>query len=101
MQKEIDQLHAEVRAHRERVLATQAAVERSEVTGSADNGAVVVRLHGTGRLVEVVIDPQAMRQYNATDLGAAVVAAVDDGMRRLNVTTWRQFTPMLTGDPER
>jgi DNA-binding YbaB/EbfC family protein len=98
MQKEIADLLAEVEAHRGRVLDIQREVDRMEITGTAGGGEVTVRLRGTGRVIEVVIDPQAMRRYDARDLGAMITDAVNDGVGRLGEASRRRFAP-FGGEP--
>ena len=99
MQKEIADLLAEVDAHRERVLDIQREVERMEIRGSAGAGEVIVRLRGDGRVIEVVIDSQALRRYDPRDLGALIADAVNDGIGRLGEASRRRFAPLL-GDGE-
>jgi DNA-binding YbaB/EbfC family protein len=95
MEKEIEDLLAQVHAHQERVLDVQRAVDRMEITAAAGDGDVTVRLRGTGRVIEIVIDPQAMRRYDAQELGAVVADAVNDGVRRLGEASRQRFAPML------
>ncbi len=94
MEREIADLVAGVSAQRERVLGVQRAVERMEIGGSAADGDVTVRLAGTGRVIEVVIDPRALHRYDARELGEIVTEAVNDGTRRLGEAYRRQ----LSGD---
>jgi DNA-binding protein YbaB len=95
MEKEIEDLLAEVHAQRERVMEVQRSVERMEITGSAGNGEVTVRLKGTGQLTEVSIDPQAYRRYDAETVGCLVVEAANDGLRRLGEASRRRFEPII------
>jgi DNA-binding protein YbaB len=95
MEKEIEDLLAEVQGHADRVLEIQRSVERMEITGYAAGGEVSARLTGTGRFSEVLIDPQALRRYDAATLGSLVVEAVNDGLRRLTEASRRQFEPLI------
>ncbi|WP_088289011.1 YbaB/EbfC family nucleoid-associated protein [Kineosporia sp. A_224] len=52
------------------------------VTGQAGNGMVSVTVRGTGQITDISIDPDAVRYYDAGTLGAVVLEAVNDGVRR-------------------
>ncbi|MBI4944301.1 MAG: YbaB/EbfC family nucleoid-associated protein [Actinobacteria bacterium] len=54
----------------------------STVTGRAGNGMVNVTVRGTGQITDISIDPDAVRYYDAGTLGAVVLEAVNDGVRR-------------------
>jgi nucleoid-associated protein EbfC len=95
MEKEIEDLLADIAAQRERVLDIQRSVERMEITGYAGGGDVTARLRGTGEFAEVCIDPQAVRRYGVEAVGGLVAEAVNDALRKLGDASRRRFAPML------
>jgi DNA-binding protein YbaB len=96
VEQEIERLLADIHAQRERVLEIQRSVQRMEFAGQAAGGEVTVRVRGTGELIEVCIDPPALRRYDADTLGGLVVEAVNDALHRLADAGRRRFGPMLT-----
>jgi DNA-binding protein YbaB len=94
MEPEIEKLLADLSDYQQQVLAEQKALETTEFTAVAGDGDVVVRLRGTGRLTEVRIDPPALRRYDADELGALIVEAVNAGTARVLETGRQRFAPM-------
>jgi DNA-binding YbaB/EbfC family protein len=95
MDKEIEDLLAGIDVQHERVMRIQRTVERMEITGYAGNGEVTVKLRGTAELTEVYLDPQLLRRSDPETVGQLVVQAVNDGMRRLNEVSRREFEPII------
>jgi DNA-binding protein YbaB len=65
---------------------------------SVADGDVLVRLLGTGRLAEIRIDPPAMRRYDAEELGALIVEAVNAGTARVLQAGQERFAPLLADE---
>ncbi|HKT04812.1 MAG TPA: YbaB/EbfC family nucleoid-associated protein [Rugosimonospora sp.] len=101
MDREIEDLLVDVRAQQDRVLEIQRAVERLEIVGYCPGGEVTARLRGNGRLIDLVIDPQAYRRFPPETFAALVVEAVSDGQRRLAEACRERFAPVLAEALER
>ncbi len=69
LMKQVQQLQAQMEA-------AQAELAASEVAGSAGGGLVTATVTGTGEIVSVTIDPQAVDPDDVETLGDLVVAAV-------------------------
>ncbi|BCJ49828.1 hypothetical protein Asp14428_13030 [Actinoplanes sp. NBRC 14428] len=91
----LDDLLEEVRAGTERIGELQHELETREITGYAGSGEVTVRLLGTGQFVDVSIDPDTYRRYDADTVGTLVLAAVNDGLARLQEAGREIFAPVL------
>jgi DNA-binding protein YbaB len=57
---------------------------------------VRVTIRGTGLVVDVTIDPEAVRYYDAETLGGLVLEAINDGMRRAVVSARDKFSVALS-----
>ena len=92
----IDAMVRRIQADTERVMRLRSSLETMEIIGSADRGAVTVRLLGTGRFTAIDIDPDALRSTDAQALGALVLTAVNDGLARLHERSRAMFAPQVT-----
>jgi DNA-binding protein YbaB len=95
LQFSLDGLLQEVQANTERVNEMQRDLQSREITGYAGNGEVTVRLLGTGQFVDVYLDPETVRRYDAEVIGSLVLTAVNDGLARLQEASRTIFAPML------
>lgn len=95
LQSTLQDLLDDVQANTERVNEMQRDLQSREITGYAGNGEVTVRLLGTGAFVDVFIDPDTYRRYDAETVGTLVLAAVNDGLARLQAASRTIFAPML------
>ena len=95
MTADIDGLLAQIRQQQEDVARIQRGVETMEVKGASRGNEVSVTLLGSGRFTDIAIDPEAQRRYNAEDLGAIVLEAVNDGLTKLAEATKARFAPIL------
>ncbi|MEH1059057.1 YbaB/EbfC family nucleoid-associated protein [Micromonospora sp. CPCC 206171] len=78
-----------LRAVRERVdgLAARIAALREESVEATDaTGTVTARVTGDGEVAEVYLSPQAVRDLDADQLGAACLEAVRQAQTRLSTT---------------
>lgn len=91
----MDDLLEQVRVSTERVEDLRRTMAARDITGYAGNGEVTVRLLGSGRFTEIVIDPDTIRRYGVEDVGALVLEAVNDGLRRLNEASQATFAPLI------
>lgn len=92
---EVAEMVAQLARQQEDVEQARRAVEAMVVKGGSRGHEVVATLLGTGELIEVSIDPDALRRHNAHDLGTLVTDAVTDAQRRLAQATEARFAPIF------
>ena len=92
---EVAEMVAQLARQQEDVEQARRAVEAMVVKGGSRGHEVVATMRGTGELTDVAIDPDAMRRYDAHDIGAMVTEAVTDAQRRLAKATEARFAPIL------
>lgn len=95
MEPEIEDLLAKVQEQQRRIEDIQRSVNAMSITGYAGNGEVTAKLTGGGRFTEISFDQQTMRRYDAETLGALVLEAVNDGLRRLAEASRSKFAPVI------
>lgn len=92
---EVAEMVAQLARQQEDVEQARRDVEAMLVKGGSRGHEVVATMRGTGELTEVVIDPDAIRRYDAHDIGTMVTEAVTDAQRRLAKATNERFAPVL------
>jgi nucleoid-associated protein EbfC len=92
---EVADMVAQLARQQQDVEQARLDVEAMMVKGGSRGHEVVATMRGTGELVEVTIDPDAVRRYDAHDLGGLVVEAVSEAQRRLAKATEARFAPIL------
>jgi nucleoid-associated protein EbfC len=92
---DVDALMERLRRQQEEIERIQRSVEASEVTGGSRGDEVRVTVRGNGRVMNVTIDPDAVRRYDAHELGEMVTEAVNDGLRRAAEATSAKFQPII------
>jgi DNA-binding protein YbaB len=97
MDVDVEGLLAKVREQTDQVQRIQRAVEAMQVKGNSRNNEVTVTVRGTGRFTAIDIDPEAVRRYDAHDLGDIVLEAVNDGLRKLAEASTARFAPVIEG----
>lgn len=97
MDVDVEGLLAKVRAQTDQVQRIQRAVEAMQVKGNSRNNEVTVTVRGTGRFTAIDIDPEALRRFDAHDLGDIVLEAVNDGLRKLAEASAARFAPVIEG----
>jgi DNA-binding protein YbaB len=88
-------LMAELRQQQEAVAQLRASIDALTVKGYSRGNEVAVTVKGTGKVSEIVIDPQLQRRYDAHDLGAIITEAVNDALGKLGAATSARFAPLL------
>jgi DNA-binding protein YbaB len=78
----------------EDVQRVQRDIEVMTVKGYSRQDEVTATMRGTGRFTDVTIDPDLIRQYDAYDLGAIVLEAVNDALEQLAAATAEKYAPM-------
>lgn len=75
-QPNIQQLMKQAQQLQAQMESAQAELAEAEVEGSAGGGLVTAKVTGTGEIVSVSIDPQAVDPEDVETLGDLVVAAI-------------------------
>lgn len=92
---EVAEMVAQLARQQEDVEQARRAVEAMVVKGGSHGHEVVATLLGTGQLIEVSIDPDALHRHDAHDLGTLVTDAVTDAQRRLAQATEARYAPIF------
>lgn len=92
---DVAKLMEQVRQQQQEVERIQRGVEAMEITGGSRHDEVQVTVRGNGQFTSVAIDPDALRQYDADELGKIVVEAANDALRRLAEATSARFRPLI------
>lgn len=75
-------------------------VDSKLVSGYSRGNEVTATVQGTGRFTEISIDPEALRRYDAHDIGTIVAEAANDALDRLAQLAAQRLSPVLEpGDP--
>lgn len=85
-----------LRDQQQRVDRVQHEVEALRVNGFSRMREVTAVVQGTGRIVSIAIDPDAVRRFDAYDLGEIVAEAVNDALDKLAHATRTRFASVLT-----
>ena len=84
-----------VRGQRDEIERIQRGVAAMEVTGRSRHDVVRVTVRGSGQLSNVTIDPDALSDYDADELGEIVMEAVNDGLRKVAEASRAKFQPVI------
>lgn len=95
VEQELEQALADLRDRQDRIADIQDELGGTELTGYADHGAVTVTVTGAGRFTDVQVDPAALRDYDAHELGRAVLDAINDAVDRLAEETRKRFAEVV------
>lgn len=85
----------QVRRQQEEIQQIQRGIESMEVTGGSRRGEVRVTVRGSGQLTNVTIEPGALSDYDAGQLGEFVTEAVNDGLRKVAEASSARFRPVI------
>ncbi|MCP2170159.1 YbaB/EbfC family nucleoid-associated protein [Goodfellowiella coeruleoviolacea] len=92
---EIEEMMARLQRRQQEIAQIQRGVDAMLVKGFSRASEVTATVRGTGRLVEISIDPVTVRRHDAHDIGAIVTEAVNDALDRLAAATQARFAPVL------
>ncbi|MGL5824548.1 MAG: YbaB/EbfC family nucleoid-associated protein [Nocardioides sp.] len=95
---EVARLMAEAKQQQDELAKVRDSVLATELVGSAERGAVTVKMSGGGRFTSVTIEPDAVRRFDSHVLGEVVLEAIHDAMGKLADLSKEKFGPFL-GDP--
>jgi DNA-binding YbaB/EbfC family protein len=93
----MQQLMKQAQKMQQQMLAAQAELAESEVTGTAGGGLVTATLTGAGEVRAVKIDPKAVDPDDAESLEDLVVAAIRDGARAAAELSEQKMGPLTQG----
>lgn len=91
---DISGLLAQAQAMQDQMVRAQEELANTRVQGSAGGDLVEVELSGTGELLNVVIKPEACDPEDTESLGDLIVAAVRDGMTKVQAVTAAKMPAM-------
>src|SRR3954452_22784801 len=96
-QPNMQQLMKQAQQMQKQLMAAQAELAETEVTGSAGGGMVTATMTGSGELVSLTIDPRAVDPDDVETLQDLVVAAVHDAARVAADLTQSTMGPLTSG----
>ena|SRR5438270_7964104 len=96
-QPNMQQLMKQAQQMQQQLMSAQAELGDAQVEGSAGGGLVRATMSGTGELLALQIDPQAVDPDDVETLQDLVVAAVRDGARAASELTQEKMGPLAGG----
>lgn len=96
-QPNMTQLMKQAQQMQAQMLQAQDELADAKVTGSAGGGLVTATVNGTGELLSLVIDPQAVDPDDVETLADLVVAAVRDASRAAQELAAEKMGPLAGG----
>ena len=96
-QPNMQQLMKQAQQMQQQLMSAQAELGEAQVEGSAGGGLVTATMSGTGELLSLQIDPQAVDPDDVETLQDLVVAAVRDAARAAADLTQEKMGPLAGG----
>jgi len=96
-QPNMQQLMKQAQQMQQQLMSAQAELGDAQVEGSAGGGLVRATMSGTGELLALQIDPQAVDPDDVETLQDLVVAAVRDAARAASELTQEKMGPLAGG----
>ena len=93
----MQQLMRQAQKMQQQLADAQAELAATEVDGSAGGGLVSAKVTGSGELLAITIDPQAVDPDDVETLQDLVVAAVRDATRRAGELAADKMGPLTGG----
>jgi DNA-binding YbaB/EbfC family protein len=93
----MQQLMKQAQKMQQQLTEAQAELAETQVDGSAGGGLVKATVTGSGELLSVTIDPQAVDPEDVETLQDLVVAAVRDATRRAGELASDKLGPLTGG----
>ncbi|HET6297805.1 MAG TPA: YbaB/EbfC family nucleoid-associated protein [Kribbella sp.] len=94
---DMSDLLAQAQAMQNQLMEAQANLENQEVEGSAGGGLVTALVSGTGELLSLTINPQAVDPDDTETLADLIVAAVRDASENAKEVAARAMGPLAGG----
>ena len=96
---EVEELMARIQRQTEEIEQIQRDIAELSVQGYSRDREVTATVQGSGRLTEITIEPATLREFDAYDVGAIVLEAVNDALDRLAETTAARYAPVIDAAP--
>ncbi|MDI6627979.1 YbaB/EbfC family nucleoid-associated protein [Rhodococcus cerastii] len=81
----------------QQLMAAQAEIAETEVTGQAGGGLVVATVKGTGEVVGLTIDPKVVDPSDVETLQDLVIGAIADASRAAQAVASEKMGPLAGG----
>ncbi len=81
----------------QQLMAAQAEIAETEVTGQAGGGLVVATVKGTGEVVGLTIDPKVVDPEDVETLQDLVIGAIADASRAAQAVASEKMGPLAGG----
>ena len=81
----------------QQLMAAQAEIAETEVTGQAGGGLVVATVKGTGEVVGLTIDPKIVDPDDVETLQDLVIGAIADAAKAAQAVTSEKLGPLAGG----
>jgi nucleoid-associated protein EbfC len=94
---DMSNLLAQAQAMQSQLMEAQANLESQEIEGSAGGGLVTALVSGTGELLSLTINPQAVDRDDTETLADLIVAAVRDASENAKEVAARAMGPLAGG----
>jgi DNA-binding YbaB/EbfC family protein len=94
---DMSELLAQAQAMQNQLMEAQANLENQEVEGTAGGGLVTAMVSGTGELLSLTINPQAVDPDDTETLADLIVAAVRDASENAKEVAARAMGPLAGG----
>jgi len=94
---DMSELLAQAQAMQNQLMEAQANLENQEVEGTAGGGLVTALVSGTGELLSLTINPQAVDKDDTETLADLIVAAVRDASENAKDIAARAMGPLAGG----
>jgi len=98
-QPNMQQLMKQAQKMQQQLQSAQAELAEARVDGSAGGGMVTATVTGSGELIALTIDPQAVDPQDVETLQDLVVAAIRDATRRAGELAADKMGPLTGGLP--
>lgn len=93
----MQQLLAQAQQMQQQLMAAQAEMAQTEVTGQAGGGLVTATVRGTGEVVGLVIDPKIVDPEDVETLQDLVIGAIADASTKAQEFAAQKLGPLAGG----
>jgi len=90
----MSQILAQAQAMQQQLMAAQAQIAETEVTGQAGGGLVTATVRGTGELTGLTIDPKVVDPEDVETLQDLVIGAIADANAKAQEVATRTLGPL-------
>lgn len=95
----MQQLLAQAQQMQQQLMAAQAEIAQTEVTGQAGGGLVTATVKGTGEVVALAIDPKVVDPEDVETLQDLVIGAIADAAAKAQEVASGKLGPLAGGLP--